>query len=141
MLLAGIATLLLDKDYSEPVGRRKRLPHKDALRHLALAAAAALVVSGLLMSSFLSHPSGILDSLLSYRTYFARGAGINTFHVHPWNYYLGLLLYFHSRGKPVWSEALIAVLALPGLWAAFSRKGVDGISPVALRFIAFCTVF
>ncbi|MGA3019256.1 MAG: glycosyltransferase family 39 protein [Bryobacteraceae bacterium] len=141
MLLAGIATLLVDKYSSEPVGRRKRLPHKDALRHLAVAAAAALVVSAVLMSSFLSHPSGILDSLLAYRTYFARGAGINTFHAHPWNYYLSLLLYFHSPGKPVWSEALIAALALAGLWAAFSRKGVAGISPMALRFIAFYTVF
>ena len=141
MLLAGIATLLLDKDYSEPVGRRKRLPHKDALRHLALAVAAALVVSAVLMSSFLSHLRGILDSLLAYRTYFGRGAGINTFHVHPWNYYLWLLLYFHSPGKPVWTEALIAALALAGLWAAFSRKGVAGISPMALRFVAFYTVF
>jgi len=141
MLLAGMATLLVDKYSSEPVGSRKRLPHGDALRHLALAAAAALVVSAVLMSSFLSHPRGILDSLLAYGTYFARGAGINTFHVHPWNYYLSLLLYFHSPGNPVWSEALIAGLALPGLWAAFSRQGVAGINPMALRFIAFYTLF
>ncbi|MGA2197777.1 MAG: flippase activity-associated protein Agl23 [Bryobacteraceae bacterium] len=130
MLLAGMATLLFEKRRADP----------PPGRHLALAAAAALVVSGLLMSSFLSHPSGILDSLLAYRTYFARGAGINTFHVHPWNYYLSLQLYFHFPGKPVWSEALIAALALAGLWAAFSRAGVDGIHPVALRFIAFYTV-
>jgi uncharacterized protein (TIGR03663 family) len=134
MLLAGLATL-------PAVGRRKGLPDNDAGRHLALAAAAAVVVSAVLMSSFLSHPRGILDSLLAYRTYFARGAGINTFHVHPWNYYLSLLLYFHSPGNPVWTEAPIAALALAGLWAAFSRKVVAGISPTALRFMAFYTLF
>jgi hypothetical protein len=117
--------------------RRFRL----SIRHAALAAAAALVVAVVLMSSFLSHPGGILDSLLSYRTYFSRGAGINTFHVHPWNYYLSLLLYFHSPGRPVWSEALIAALALVGLWAAFRRKGVAGVNLTALRFIAFYTMF
>ena len=108
MLLAGLVTLLDapgSASGTEPrpsgsvgSGHVLTLPVRRAnpksLRHLALAAAAALTVSGLLMSSFLSHPSGILDSLLAYRTYFARGAGINTFHVHPWNYYLSLLLYF-----------------------------------------------
>jgi uncharacterized protein (TIGR03663 family) len=146
MLLAGFATLLTGKLKHAP----QRQPRSGGacfslplppLRHLALAAAAALVVSGLLMSSFLSHPRGILDSLLAYRTYFARGSGLHTFHVHPWNYYLSLLLYFHLPGKPVWSEALVAALALPGLWAAFSRRGVAGISPMALRFVGFYTVF
>ena len=146
MLLAGLATLLTGKLKHAPPGQprsggaRFSLP-LPPLRHVALAAAAALAVSALLMSSFLSHLSGILDSLLAYRTYFSRGAGINTVHVHPWNYYLSLLLYFHSPGNPVWSEALIALLALPGLWAAFSRKGVAGIHPLALRFIAFYTLF
>ena len=148
MLLAGLATLLTGKLKHAPPRQPRSggacfsLPLPPLRQFaLALAAAAALVVSTVLLSSFLSHPSGILDSLLAYRTYFSRGAGINTFHVHPWNYYLGLLLYFHSPGNPVWTEALVAALALPGLWAAFSRKGVAGISPMALRFIGFYTVF
>jgi uncharacterized protein (TIGR03663 family) len=143
MLLAGTATLLMEKHSSEPVGRRERLPHKDRSNWeaLAVAAGAALAVSGLLLSSFLSHPRGILDWLLAYRTYFSRGAGINTLHVHPWNYYLSLLLYFHSPGSPVWSEALVAALALAGFWAAFSRTSAGGMHPMALRFIAFYTLF
>ena len=149
MALAGLATLMVERYERGPAESRLRpglaAPHggRAALPvgHLALAASAAAVVVAVLMSSFMGHPLGIADSLLAYRTYFSRGAGINTFHVHPWNYYLGLLLYFHLPGKPVWTEALIGALALAGLWVAFSRKDVAGINPVALRFIAFYTVF
>jgi uncharacterized protein (TIGR03663 family) len=74
---------------------------------------AFLVVAALCMSSFLTHPRGILDSILAYRTYFARGAGVDTLHVHPWYFYFQRLLYFHG-----WSEGLIAGLALVGIWVS-----------------------
>jgi uncharacterized protein (TIGR03663 family) len=103
------------------------------LTHIALAAFAAIVVAALLMSSFLTHPRGIADSVLAYRTYFARGSGLHTYHAHPWHFYFDRLLYFHFSGAPVWSEALIAALALPGLYAAVRKPGVP-------RFLAFYTV-
>ena len=131
MLLAGLATVLVEKR------RSIRVPG----RHVALAVVAALVVAAVLLSSLFSHPRGLVDSLLAYRTYFARGAGIDTVHVHPWHYYFGLLLYFRTSGNPVWSEALIAVLAGAGAWAAFSRQGISGVNLTALRFLAFYTVF
>jgi predicted membrane-bound mannosyltransferase len=71
-------------------------------RHLVFAALAFLAVA------FLAHPRGIVDSVLAYRTYFARGAGINTVHVHPWYFYFQCLR----------SELVIAVLALAGLFAS-----------------------
>jgi len=145
VLLAGVATLWADRwdrlINLRPITKSARPRTPAPARHLILVAAAALLVAAVLMSSFLGHPRGILDSFAAYRTYFARGSGINTFHVHPWNYYLGLLLYFHSPGRPVWSEAMIAALALCGLGAAFSRRPVAGVTPLALRFIAFYTVF
>ena len=149
MLLAGVATLALNRVGADGWGgllnlrpiAKSACPHTPVpARHLILAAAAALLVAAVLMSSFLGHPRGIVDSFAAYRTYFARGSGIDTFHLHPWGYYLGLLLFFHSPGHPVWSEALIAFLALCGLWAAFSRKAVAGVTPMALRFIGFYTV-
>ena len=130
MLLAGIGAVLLEKP---------RLKHAP-LRHVVLAIVAALAVAAILMSSFLSHPQGVLDSFAAYRTYFSRAAGINTFHVHPLHYYFGLILYFHSAGNPVWSEALIAALALPGLWAAFSEQTVAGVDRLMLRFIGIYTL-
>ena len=74
---------------------------------------AFFAVAALLMSSFLSHPRGVADSILAYRTYFARGAGENTAHVQPWYFYWQRLLYFHG-----WSEGLIAALAVVGMVAS-----------------------
>src|SRR4051794_35136088 len=83
--------------------------------------AAFLVVGTLFFSSFLSHPRGVADSILAYRTYLARGAGLNTAHVQTWYFYFGRLLYFHG-----WSEGLLVALAVagaivargPGRWLA-----------------------
>ena len=130
MLLAGMGAVLFERPRVKPA----------PVRHLVLALVAMLAVAAILMSSFLSHPRGILDSLEAYRTYFSRGSGINTFHVHPWYYYFGLILYFHSAGHPVWSEAFIAVFALPGLWAAFRGQTVAGVDRLVLRFIGLYTV-
>jgi hypothetical protein len=101
--------------------------------HAILAAGAAALTAAVLMSSFLTHPRGLVDSILAFRTYFARGAGIDTFHVHPWHFYFDRLLYFHSAGAPVWTEALIAGLALAGFSVALGRPGVP-------RFLAVYTV-
>jgi len=86
---------------------------------------AFLAVAALFMSSFLTHPKGIVDSILAYRTYFARGAGVNTLHVHPWYFYLERLLYFNA-----WTEGLIATLALVGICVS---KGIG-------RWLAIYTV-
>jgi uncharacterized protein (TIGR03663 family) len=104
------------------------IPALDGRRamHVLIAAAAFAAVATILLSSFFTHPRGIVDSVLAYRTYFARGAGVNTAHVHPWYFYFQLLLYF--RG---FSEAFLVALALVGL--AVSRGGIA-------RFLGIYTV-
>jgi len=77
-------------------------------RRWAWALPAFAVVAILLMSSFGTHWRGVIDSVLAYRTYFARGVGIDRAHVHPWYFYFSCL-----RGE--WP---IAVLAVAGM-AAF----------------------
>ncbi len=109
-------------------------------RHLVWAAVAAMLTAVLLFSSFLSHSSGIVDSVLAYRTYFWRGSGHATFHEHPWHYYLNLLLYFRANGGPIWTEGLIAALAIVGSVAAFT-KGVPGMNSNVPRFLALYTLF
>jgi uncharacterized protein (TIGR03663 family) len=127
MLVAGAAIWRRGK---AAIRRRDRATFP--VRHLALASGAAVLVAGVLMSSFLTHPRGIVDSVLAYRTYFERGSGLHTVHVHPWHFYFDRLLYFHVSGAPVWSEALIAALALVGLPVALGRAGVP-------RFLALYT--
>jgi uncharacterized protein (TIGR03663 family) len=97
-------------------------------------------VGGLLLTSFGSNPGGVIDAV---RTYFVWGerAGGETPHVQPWYFYFGRLAWFHGRGAPVWSEALILGLALVGAGAAFrARSGRVGGAEVRLvRFVAVYT--
>jgi uncharacterized protein (TIGR03663 family) len=101
-----------------PKGRRTAV-------HLAVASLAAVTVSGLFLSSFFSHPQGIVDSLATYTTYFERAGG-RSWHVHPWHYYFDLLLGMGSEGRPVFTEAVIVGLAAVGLVAAFGRRSFAG---------------
>jgi len=133
MFLAWILVLAIEKVRGKP-----HLPLKKAvkIKHLLAALLAAITVSVLFLSSFLQNPQGVVDSVTAYLTYFSRGVGKDTFHVHPWYFYLKLLIYFHSPGKPIWTEGLIIILALLGVIACFTKKGVAGINPSLLRFLA-----
>ncbi len=137
MGLALVLTLLL------PSGRGRQVREASTAArpiHLILAVAAALGVSALFYSSFLTHPRGVLDSYLTYATYFGRAGGADTVHVHPWYYYLRMLLFARYAGGPIWTEGWIVLLACVGLAAAV--RGVRGglMDLKLVRFIALYTV-
>ena len=106
---------------------------------MLLAIAGAVVVWGLFYSSFFKNPAGLLDSFRTYATYFDR-AGNNQLHIHPWYYYLNLLLYSKADGGPPWTEAFVVILAVVGLIVVISRRGVSGLDSNLLDFIAGYTV-
>ena len=108
--------------------------------HLALGAVAAIGVSALFYSSFLSHPRGVLDSFLTYGTYLGRGTGQDTTHIHRWYFYLRMLLFARYGDGPIWTEGWIVLLALVGLVTAVKGGAVGRIDPKLLRFIAVYTV-
>ena len=107
--------------------------------HLIATAATAVIVSTLFYSSFLTNPSGILDSVRSYTTYFHR-ASQSELHIHTWHYYLKMLIYFRVAEGPVWSEALIVLLAGVGFVVAITRKGIAAVNFHLLTFIAFYAI-
>jgi uncharacterized protein (TIGR03663 family) len=110
--------------------------------HLITGLIAALVVSALFYSSFFSNPIGILDSFRTYTNYLNR-AGQNQLHIHPWYFYLKMLLYYKYGPGPFWSfwsEALIIILAVVGFVIAIRGKGMGGVNFHLLRFIAFYTL-
>jgi len=109
--------------------------------HLLLALTSALAVAGLLFSSFFSHPQGVLDSILSFRVYIARGSEAG-WHGYPWYHYLSQLAFFRlGASAPWWSEAVILFLALIGGIAAFGRGRHDEPGPSFPRLVLFYTVF
>ena len=106
--------------------------------HLVLGLATALIVSALFYSSFFSHPRGVLDSYLTYATYLGRAGGAASVHVHPWHYYLQILVFSRYQGGPIWTEGGIVLLAIVGAAAAVkpSRGG-----PVDARLVRFLAVY
>jgi len=107
--------------------------------HIISSLAAAAIVSALFYSSFLSNPGGIWDSLRAYTTYFARAGG-ETIHIHPWYYYLKMLIFFRYADGPIWTEAVIVLLAVIGFIAIVRKKYPSSANINLLRFIAFYTL-
>ncbi|MHC4623309.1 MAG: flippase activity-associated protein Agl23 [Planctomycetota bacterium] len=124
---------------------RRRQGHLSNVRkslrpwHIIAAVATALVVSGLFYSSFFTNPGGILDSVRTYAAYLSRTPNDNH-HLHPWYYYLKMLLYSKYAPGPIWSEALIVLLAVVGLIVAMTGKGITGVDSHLLKFIASYTL-
>jgi uncharacterized protein (TIGR03663 family) len=135
MVLALALTLLVDRWRGQA-----RPPIRGVLqsRHVLLAALSALLVSGVLFSSFFSRPEGVVDSVRAFAIY-ANRARAMTWHFHPWHYYLGLLVDSPSRGTPVWTEGLIVLLAAAGCVAGWV-KGVPEANSRFLRFLGFYTL-
>jgi hypothetical protein len=96
-------------------------------------------VAGVLFSSFLDNPAGVVDSVRALGMYLDR-ANAASWHFHPWHYYLGLLLHFPAEGTPFWTEGLVLVLALAGAAAGWSRSGIPGADSRVLRFLGFYTL-
>jgi uncharacterized protein (TIGR03663 family) len=148
MLLALLLMFLLQRPKGTLVNAAKAVKPS----HLIAGLIAGAVVSALFYSSFLTNPGGILDSVRTYTTYFDRAGG-NSLHIHPWYYYLKMLIYSRYGDGPRWTEALIVLLAVVGFIAAVTRKGLQdirhktqdtglesGVNVHLLRFIGFYTL-
>jgi predicted membrane-bound mannosyltransferase len=107
--------------------------------HLALGAGVALVVSVVMFSSFFTNAAGPVDSIRTYLPWLDRAKGESP-HVHPWHYYMSLLLYNKVGRGPVWSEGLILGLAMVGFGAGLSRRRLPLGDITWVRFVGFYTL-
>jgi uncharacterized protein (TIGR03663 family) len=107
--------------------------------HAAAAMGVWLLTVLAFFSSFFTHAGGPLDALRTYLPWLDRAAGDSP-HVHPWNFYLARLLFFHVGNGPVWSEGLILGLALVGFLVAVVRKGPPDAHAGFVRFAALYTL-
>ena len=107
--------------------------------HLAAAAAAMLVVSVVLFSSFFTHWSGVVDAVKTYLPMVKRASGHSP-HIHPWYFYLERLAWFHVGKGPVFTELMILVLALIGAGAAFLGRGLGDTQLRLARVLAIYTL-
>jgi len=140
-MVAALGLVLVWERY----GHRRVLRVRSYLRPAAVAAAlvAVAVVAGVLFTSFFTHARGPLDSVLTYY-YNLQKAGAESIHAHPWHWYLSMLacsrLVTGSGAGPWWSEGLILALALVGIVAAFTGRGLGRTHRGLARFIAIYTI-
>lgn len=135
MGLAGVVTLACTRGRTPnplPDWRSGR-----TRRHLALFLGTAASVSLVLFTSFFTHLRGPLDSLATYLPWLRRAGGDSP-HMHPWYEYFERLFWYHPARGPIWTEALIGALALAGLAAAITSRGLGN---VPIRFARFLAVF
>lgn len=107
--------------------------------HLAVALGVWLLVALVLFSSFFTNPNGPLDSLRTYLPWLHRAGGDSP-HIHGWSFYFQRLLWFEPGKGPIWTEALIFLLAVIGAIAGFRRKGLGDANASFVRFLAFYTL-
>jgi uncharacterized protein (TIGR03663 family) len=120
-------------------GERIELRSYLNLKHIAAALGLAAGIAALFFSSFLTNAGGPLDALKTYLPWLRRAGGASL-HVHPWNFYFERLLFFHAKGGPIWTEALIVVLAVAGWVAALAGRGLGQANLALVRFLGFYTL-
>lgn len=118
------------------LARSKHLPMKNLL----LAGVCAAIIALFLFSSFLTNPHGPLESILAFKGYFARGSGVDTEHVHPWDFYLRMLTYYRFEGGRAWSEGLALGLGLVGCGFIIRNRLPENCDPGLARFLMFYTL-
>lgn len=121
------------------IGKRPFFPFRPRWGHVAVFLAAGAGVAVLLFSSFFQNPGGIPDAFRAYGTYLER-AGQPGLHAHPWFYYLKMLAFSRYGPGPVWSEALVLILALVGFGAALRPGKKEASSLLFARFVAITTL-
>ena len=118
---------------------RGPLGKKPPLIHVFILFGSGFIVAFLLFSSFFQNPGGIVDSVVSFRNYLGK-AGEAGFHSYPWFYYVKMLAFSRYGNGPVWSEAIILVLAVVGSAGAFHPRWPKNSSPLFMRFVFFYTL-
>ena len=101
--------------------RLKRIASGMRWRHALWFVVAAMAVSLVLFSSFLTHWRGPLDSVLAYATYLGRSGEGRHVHPSPW-YYLELACWHRDGGLLFRPELALFALAAVGAAGAFARR-------------------
>jgi len=138
--LALVATGLWGKWVPTAARRGTPLPSwRQWLKPGSIALAVAAVVGVAFFTSCFTHWRGPLDSVLTYLPWLDRAGGASP-HIHPWTFYFERLFWFHPVRSPVWSEALLGLLAVVGGGAALSGRGLAEADARLARFLTFFTL-
>ncbi len=114
-------------------------PFQFNFNHLGAGLGVWLGAVVILFTSFFTNLNGPLDAIRTYLPWLHRAGGASP-HIHPWDFYLVRLGYFHSGRGPVSSEGLILGLAIVGIIAAFIRRNSAEGHRGFIQFLALYTI-
>jgi uncharacterized protein (TIGR03663 family) len=142
LFLALLATRIWNRwraersqDETESIPKVKWTPPSS---HIVLTLATGGTIWLVFFNSFFTNAAGPGDSLATYLPWISRAGGASP-HIHPWHFYFERLFWFHPAKSPVWTELLIALLALCGAGAAFCNNPSLVSRPGLARFLVFYT--
>ena len=132
MLLAGGSHYLIQQRRDHGFkGILTRIPWRDGFIFTFVFLATVVI----LYSAFGSQFQNLKDSLLALSHYWERGSS-NEIHRHPWYMYLKWLFFFRSAEGTLFSEGIIALLAVIGLVFSFKKKENTNSEHSFVRFMA-----
>jgi uncharacterized protein (TIGR03663 family) len=139
-LVAAAVALTINEFWRRRVDATKVLARQKIKPvHIVIGVFVWLGVAAILFSSFFTDAAGPLDSVRTYLPWTHRVEGASP-HIHPWNFYLVRLLWYHTARGPTWSEGLILFLALVAIVAVFRHKLPAGADANFVRFVTLYTL-
>lgn len=120
-----ILMILFDRSLKEKIS--------VSFNHSILFVVSAMIVSVVFYSSFFSNWQGVLDSIKTFTNYFSKAAS-NSYHIHPWYYYIKLLL-FSNNSLIIFSELFLFLFSVIGIVYSFTKKTSNQI------FFRFISIF
>ncbi len=139
MAVAAGLTLLWSLAEGRPMGKDRWW---QTGKGFAAALVLAALLSALLFSSFLSNPRGPWDSIVTYLNYAFRasGRGDASWHLHPWHYYLRIVLWWGKPGEGFWTHLPVVALAAIGFALGSRRDGPTRSGAPLVRFLGLYTL-
>lgn len=104
-------------------------------RHVLISLLTFLALSALVLTDFLRHPMGFVETFSTMIGCYSAKAFRDPSHLHPWYYYLQLLFCYPQIPGQFWREGLMMIPALYAIGVSF-KTGKSR----AIRFIAIYTL-
>lgn len=108
--------------------------------HILVFTGIALVTVILFYSNFGSQWQNLTEAVRAWSHYWERGSS-NEIHRHPWYMYLKWLFFFRSVEGTLFSEGIIALLAMVGLRVAFNPVDKESADQSFVRFLVLFSIY
>ncbi len=117
-LIISLAICFIVSRKKSHINKRKFKP-----QHIIFFLTSFVIINIIFFSSFFNNPTGIIEAFKTYNVYINRAVN-NQYHTHPWYTYIRWFGFFRINNQIPWSESVILILGLTGLYKAFQQNNM-----------------